>query len=66
VHLAAGNYWIGVITGGTGNVTGFRFDSVAQSRDFNANAFAGGPSNPFGPVSVDSEQASLYATYTPG
>ena len=63
VKLAAGNYWIGVITGGTGNVAGFRYDSVAGSRDYNSNVYTSGPSNPFGAVTVDAEQTSLYATY---
>jgi hypothetical protein len=63
VKLAAGSYWIGVITGGASNVAGFRYDSVAGSRDYNANAYASGPSNPFGSPTVDGEQASLYATY---
>jgi uncharacterized protein YmfQ (DUF2313 family) len=66
VKLAAGNYWIGVITGATSNVAGFRWDSVAGSRDYNANTFASGPTNPFGAVTTDAEQTSLYATYTPG
>jgi hypothetical protein len=63
VKLAAGNYWIGVITGGTGGVAGFRYDSVAGSRDYNFNVYTSGPSNPFGAVSTDAEQTSLYATY---
>ena len=66
VKLAAGNYWIGVITGSTTNVAGFRYDSVANSRDYNNNSYASGPSNPFGSVNIDAEQTSLYATYTPG
>jgi subtilisin family serine protease len=63
--LAAGNYWIGVITGGTGGVAGFRYDKVTSSRDYNSNSYTSGPTNPFGSFSTDSEQASLYATYTP-
>ncbi|MCW3031279.1 MAG: conserved secreted protein, partial [Solirubrobacterales bacterium] len=66
VKLAAGNYWIGVLTGATAGVAGFRFDSVSGSRDYNSNTFASGPTNPFGAVTVDSEQTSLYATYTAG
>ncbi|HEV7584507.1 MAG TPA: S8 family serine peptidase [Solirubrobacteraceae bacterium] len=62
--LPAGNYWIGVITGSTGAVAGFRYDKVAASRDYNTNTYSSGPSNPFGTVSSDSEQTSLYATYT--
>jgi hypothetical protein len=65
LKLAAGNYWIGVITGATSKVAGFRYDSVGSSRDYNTNTYTSGPSNPFGSVTTDSEQASLYATYTP-
>ena len=65
LKLAAGNYWIGAITGAGANVAGFRYDSVAGSRDYNANTYTSGPTNPFGSVSSDSEQTSLYATYTP-
>jgi hypothetical protein len=64
VKLAAGNYWIGVITGNTGDVAGFRYDGVTGSRDYNVNAYASGPSNPFGTATNDPEQMSLYATYT--
>ncbi len=64
VKLAAGNYWIGVITGSSGNVAGFRYDSVAGSRQYNSNTYTSGPTNPFGATTTDSEQASLYATYT--
>jgi hypothetical protein len=66
VKLAAGNYWIGIITGATSNVAAFRYDSVAGSRDYNANTYTSGPTNPFGAVTVDAEQTSLYATYSPG
>jgi PQQ-like domain/Abnormal spindle-like microcephaly-assoc'd, ASPM-SPD-2-Hydin len=66
LKLAPGNYWLGVITGATSGVAGFRYDSVASSRDYNANTYTSGPSNPFGAVTTDAEQASLYATYTPG
>ena len=66
VKLAAGNYWIGVMTGTTAGIASFRWTSVAGSRDYNANAYASGPTNPFGAVTTDAEQTSLYATYTPG
>ncbi len=64
LKLSAANYWIGVITGANNNVAGFRYDSVPGSRDYNANTYTSGPSNPFGPFNTDSEQMSLYATYT--
>jgi hypothetical protein len=65
VKLPAGNYWIGVITGASSNVAAFRYDTLTAARDYNANTYASGPSNPFGAVSTDNEQASLYATYAP-
>lgn len=65
VNLAAGKYWIGLITGGTTGAAGFRYSSVSASRDKNSNTYASGPSNPFGSFVTDSEQMSLYATYTP-
>ena len=64
LNLAAGNYWIGAITGASSNVAGFRYDNVAASRDYNTNSFTTEPTNPFGSVSSDGEQTSLYATYT--
>jgi hypothetical protein len=64
VALPAGNYWIGMLSGGTSGVTGFRWRSVAASRASNGNSYASGPSNPFGTASVDSEQMSIYASYT--
>jgi hypothetical protein len=64
LKLAAGSYWIGVLTGPTSHVAGFRFNSVPGSREFNANPFSSGPSDPFGVFSTDDEQMSLFATYT--
>ncbi len=66
VALSPGKYWLGFITGATSEGMGYVYDSVAGSRAYNANAFASGPTNPFGPVTEDSEQASIYATYTTG
>jgi hypothetical protein len=63
VKLAAGNYWIGVITGATNSVAGFRYDSVTGARAYNANTYTSGPTNPFDMVTTDNEQLSLYATY---
>jgi hypothetical protein len=66
VKLAAGNYWIGFLTGATSHVIGFRYDNVENARDYNNDAFGSGPGDPFGSVTTDDEQMSLYATYTPG
>ena len=66
LELSAGTYWIGVLTGATWGVIGYRYDSVAGSRAVNQNTFTAGPSNPFGAFSSDSQQMSLYAVYTSG
>jgi hypothetical protein len=66
VNLAAGSYWIGVITGTTSKVAGYRYDRAARSGDYNSNAFASGPSDPFGAAKRDSLEPSLYATYAHG
>ena len=65
VVLSPGTYWLGFITGASTEGIGYAYDSVANSRAYNANAFAKGPTNPFGAATKDSEQASIYATYTP-
>jgi hypothetical protein len=65
VSLTAGTYWLGFITGGTTEGIGYAYDSVAGSRAYNANSYASGPTNPFGSSTLDSEDASIYATYTP-
>ncbi|MGO8907033.1 MAG: lactonase family protein, partial [Solirubrobacteraceae bacterium] len=66
LNLAVGNYWIGVITGATGDVAGYRYESVSGSRDYNTNTYTSGPTTTFGTVTPDSQQMSLYATYTIG
>jgi len=65
-RLAAGRYWIGVLTGGTTHAAGYRYATVTASRRYNTNTYASGPSSPFGSATSDSQQMSLYATYTPG
>jgi hypothetical protein len=65
LKLAAGNYWIGFISGATAGVAAFRYDSVASAMDYNANLFTSGPSNPFGTATVIGLQPSLYGTYAP-
>jgi len=46
---------------------GYLYTRVENSRASNENGYSSGPSNPFvgNPIAIDSEQASLYATYTP-
>jgi hypothetical protein len=64
VSLSAGSYWLGFITGTTTEGMGYVYRSVANSRAYNVNAYASGPSSMFGALTRDSEQASIYATYT--
>jgi Subtilase family len=64
--LAAGRYWIGLLTGGATHAAGYRYASVNASRFLNSNTYTSGPSNPFGSASTDNQQMSLYATYQPG
>ena len=61
----SGTYWIGELTGPTSRVAGYRYDNVAGARNWNHNIFSSGPSDPFGAFYADSQQISLYATYTP-
>jgi subtilisin family serine protease len=63
--LGAGRYWLGVQSGGTANVAGFRWASAAGSRRSNADAYADGAADPFGSAGTDGEQMSLYAVYAP-
>ncbi len=64
VALSAGTYWIGIMSGNTSDITSFRWISVSNARAINTNTYTNGPSNPFGPANMDSEQMSIYATYT--
>jgi len=66
VHLQPGTYWIGFITGPTSEGMGYVYDSVESSRAYDANEFSAGPTEAFGTATLDSEQASIYATYAPG
>jgi subtilisin family serine protease len=65
VALQPGTYWIGFITGPTSEGMGYAYDGVAHTRAYNANPFAAGPTEEFGPATFDSEQASIYASYLP-
>jgi hypothetical protein len=62
LNLAAGKYWIGVITGKTAGVVGYRFETVFGSREANANPYTE-PTKLFGTGTPEFEKMSLYATY---
>ncbi|MGA2926926.1 MAG: heparin lyase I family protein [Solirubrobacteraceae bacterium] len=62
--LAAGNYWLGTITGGTANAAESCHDAGASgARAANVNPYASGPSSPFGAATYGSQLMSVYATY---
>jgi hypothetical protein len=63
LDLASGDYWLGIISGPQPNVAAFAYDPVPDVRADNANAYAAGPSDPFGPIVTDNAQMSLYLVY---
>ena len=63
LHVAAGNYWFGVISGATSRVAIF-YEDVSGSRDYNANSFSAGPSDPFGPFSNDNKLMAISIPYS--
>jgi hypothetical protein len=65
LKLAAGNYWIGMITGASQYVAAEHYDSVANAEDYNSNSYTAGASKSFGSFKTTNEQMSLYATFTP-
>jgi hypothetical protein len=63
LDLSPGNYWLGLISGPQPDVAAFAYDAVPGIRAGNANAYAAGPSDPFGPILTDSAQMSVYLVY---
>ena len=64
VALAPGTYWIGFITGSESKGMGYVYDVASGSRAYNPDTYVSGATAVFGALSRDSEQASIYATYT--
>jgi hypothetical protein len=63
VSLAPGNYWIGLMSGNTSKVAGFRWTSASGSRAVNTNVYTSGASDPFGSATIAGERMSVFATY---
>ena len=64
LHLSPGTYWLGLLTGGDSGVAGVLVFPTRHSAPANSNAFAAGPSNPFGPIaSVANAQMTLLLHY---
>jgi PKD repeat protein len=66
VAVPAGTVWMGYIAGSANNLTLLRYSSVANDLKYGADAYADGPSDPFGSPSTAGYHYSLYATYTMG
>jgi hypothetical protein len=64
VSLSAGNYFVGVLVGGTANVIRETYDVQTGIMRYNADAYADGASNPYGTATTFNNKMSLYATYT--
>lgn len=66
VTLAPGKYWIGIYTGDSTHVAGYRYNYLNDSRAWNNNLYSNGsssvPTNSFGSFNEDGEQMSLYAS----
>jgi hypothetical protein len=63
LNLESGDYWLGIISGPQPSVAAFAYDPVSDIRARNANPYAAGPSDPFGPIISDNAQMSLYLVY---
>jgi hypothetical protein len=63
LDLPSGDYWLGLISGPKPDVAAFAYDRVSDSRAGNANAYAAGPTDPFGPIVTDNARMSLYLVY---
>jgi len=65
VSLAAGSYWVVLQGGGTaGAAMRYGNNTVTGAERWNSDAFADGPSDPFGTAGTGNWQWSLYATVT--
>lgn len=65
-RLAPGEYWMGVISGGDDNVATIGADPLPNSGAANANSYSTGPSNPFGPLTVENDYLAVDAGYATG
>lgn len=63
LQLSPGNYWIGLIAGDQGGVAGVTYDPAPSVDYHDANPYAAGPTDPFGPAVAGDERLSLYLDY---
>jgi Cysteine-rich secretory protein family len=62
VSIATDVYWIGYTSGPSSGAVSFYYDLNPGGRAFNDDAYADGPSDPFGPASRDGLEISMYVT----
>jgi hypothetical protein len=60
-QLQSGVYWLGLQSAGQHGVARYAWDSVPNSRRYNVDADADGPSDPFGASFSDDQQLSIFA-----
>jgi fibronectin type 3 domain-containing protein len=65
VNVAAGSYWIVLQAGANSNIVRAYSDSATGAGRTNADTYANGASDPFGPATVTDSAWSINATYTP-
>jgi hypothetical protein len=63
LSLPAGDYWIGLLTGGQSDVARLSYDPDPGALASDTNTFVSGPSDPFGPITSQNELMSLYLDY---
>jgi chitodextrinase len=63
--LSAGDYHLGILSGGTGQLGRYAAVSLAAGLKQNDQPFATDPSNPFGPVTTFDLGLSIFAEYIP-
>ncbi len=59
--LSPGVYWIGLQSDTTNGVARFAWSSKPNSRRYNVDGYADGPSDPFGTAALDDQQMSIFA-----
>jgi hypothetical protein len=65
VSLAPGTYWLGMMTGDTSKATVHFIGATPRAKVYVWDAYANGPGNPAGSVTVDTGPISIYAEYLP-
>ena len=60
-RVQPGAYWLALQTAGSNGIARYAWDPVPDSRRYNVDGFADGPSDPFGAGFSDNQQISVFA-----